>query len=205
MKNWNRSIRIALAVVAAVLLCACAHYPLNQPLATSEQAAPYAFARFTGPADADETFVVLTFSGGGTRAAALSYGVLKKMRGIRLPGGRSLLGEVDVISTVSGGSFTGAYYALFGKRIFDDFEGRFLDRNIECELFLKLANPYNWARLASPWFSRIDLAAELYNDTIFESRTFAALAEKSARPFLIMNATNLYTGARFEFTDRQFR
>jgi len=204
MKNWNRSIRIALAVVAAVLLCGCAHYPLNQPLDTAGQAAPYAFDRFTEPAGADETFVILTFSGGGTRAAALSYGVLKKMRDIRLPDGRSLLGEVDVISTVSGGSFTGAYYALFGERIFDDFEERFLNRNIECELLLKLANPYNWARLASPWFSRIDLAAELYHETIFDEKTFASLAEKAARPFLIVNATNLSTGARFEFTGRQF-
>ncbi len=204
MKRYNHTIRLALAVVAVVVLCGCAHYPLNEPLTQPEPAAPYAFDRFTEPADADETFVILTFSGGGTRAAALSYGVLRKMREIRLPDGRSLLDEVDVISTVSGGSFTGAYYALFGERIFDDFEERFLNRNIERELFLKLTNPYNWVRLASPYFSRIDLAAELYNDTIFQSRTFAALAEKAARPFLIMNATNLSTGARFEFTGRQF-
>ncbi len=206
MKKWNRSICLA-SLVAVVLLCGgCAHYQLNQPLKTVEQAAPYAFDRFTEPADADETFVILAFSGGGTRAAALSYGVLKKMREVRLPASdKSLLDEVDVVSTVSGGSFTGAYYALFGERIFDDFKGKFLNRNIEKELFVKLANPYNWFRLASPYFSRIDLAAELYDDTIFESMTFASLARKAARPFLIINATNLYNGARFEFTGDQFR
>ncbi len=54
-------------------------------------------------------------------------------------------------------------------------------------------------------FSRIDLAAELYDETVFESASFDVLAQKATRPFLIINATNLYQGARFEFTDPQFR
>jgi len=207
MKKWNRSICLTSLFVVVVLLCGgCAHYQLNQPLKTVEQATPYQFDRFNEPADADETFVILAFSGGGTRAAALSYGVLKKMREVRLPTlNKSLLEEVDVLSTVSGGSFTGAYYALFGERIFDDFKGKFLNRNIQKELFIKLVNPYNWVRLASPYFSRIDLAAELYDNTIFESMTFKSLARKPVRPFLIINSTNLYNGARFEFTGDQFR
>jgi predicted acylesterase/phospholipase RssA len=43
------------------------------------------------------------------------------------------------------------------------------------------------------------------NQTVFESASFDALARKATRPFLIINATNLYQGARFEFTDPQFR
>ena len=156
--------------------------------------------------DADETSLVLAFSSGGTRAACLSYGVLKELKNTKLPGtDRTLLEEVDVISTVSGGSFTGAYYALFGDRIFADFETKFLKRNIQGELAGKVANPYNWFRLASPYFSRIDLAAELYDQTVFESASFDALARKATRPVLIINATTLYQGARFEFTDPQFR
>ena len=186
-------------------VAACAHYPTNQPLRKPSTAISYDFSRFNQPPDADETFVVLTFSGGGTRAACLSYGVLKELKNTRLPGtNRMVLEEVDVISTVSGGSFTGAYYALFGDRIFADFETKFLKRNIQGELAGKVANPYNWFRLASPYFSRIDLAAELYDQTVFESATFDALARKATRPFLIINATNLYQGARFEFTEPQF-
>jgi len=127
------------------------------------------------------------------------------MRTIHLPGkDKTLLDEVDVISTVSGGSFTGSYYALFGDRIFDDYKAKFLYRNIEKEIALKLLNPVNWVRLASPYFSRIDLASELYDETVFKSLTFQALADKAKRPFLVINATNLYQGARFEFTGEQF-
>jgi len=205
MRKWHPSSYCALLAVIVVLVNGCAHYPLNQPLDTSGQAIPYEFDQLTAPADADETFVVLAFSGGGTRAAALSYGVLKALRDNRLPDGSgSLLDDVDIISTVSGGSFTGAYYALFGESIFDNFTEKFLKRNIEKELFLKLFNPYNWVRLASPCFNRIDLAAELYDETIFESKTFGTLVRKAKRPFLIMNATNLFNGARFEFTGVQF-
>jgi len=40
-----------------------------------------------------------------------------------------LLDQVDVISAVSGGSYTAAYYGLFGDRLFEDFGERFLRRN----------------------------------------------------------------------------
>ncbi len=201
MKRFSRLLCFGL-VPTLLLFAGCAHYPLNQPIRQEG----YSFEKCTQPPDADETFVVLTFSGGGTRAAALAYGVLEKMRRIKLPGrNRTLLDEVDVISTVSGGSFTGAYYALFGDRIFTDFRKDFLDRNIQGELAGEVANPVNWFRLASPWFSRIDLAAELYDRSIFASATFGELASRGRRPFLIVNATNLQDGARFEFTGDQFR
>ena len=191
---------------AFLLVAGCAHYPLNQPLSPAAQQKEYVYETFSPPAETDETFVVLTFSGGGTRAAALAYGVLEEMRRTRLPGtDRTLLDEVDVISTVSGGSFTGAYYALFGDRLFADFRKEFLERNIQGELLWDVANPVNWIRLASPWFNRIDLAAELYDRSIFDSKTFQDLSSRGRRPFLIINATNLQHGARFEFTGDQFR
>ena len=66
----------------------------------------------------DETFIALTFSGGGTRAAAFAYGAMEALRATKLADGRSLLDEVDVISSVSGGSFAAAYYGLFGRSSF---------------------------------------------------------------------------------------
>ena len=62
---------------------------------------------------------------------------------------KSLLDEVDCISSISGGSFTAAYYGLFGERIFRDFRPRFLDVNVERALAVRAANPLNWFRLAS--------------------------------------------------------
>ena len=192
-------------VVTLFFISSCAHYQVNQPLSDIHQNESYSFDAFSQPGEADETFVVLTFSGGGTRAAAFSFGVLEGLRETRLPGtDKTLLDEVDLISTVSGGSFTGAYYALFGEKIFEDFRERFLYRDIEREIAFRLLNPANLFRVISPYFSRIDLASELYDKTVFESKTFQNLADRKKRPFLIINATTLYQGSRFEFTGDQF-
>ncbi len=115
-----------------------------------------------------------------------------------------LLDEVDCISGISGGSFTAAYYGLYGDRIFKDYRSRFLERDIQQELFLSALNPLNWPRLASPKFNRIDLATELYDDTIFDHHTFEDLIHKQAKPYIILHATNLASGERFEFTQDEF-
>ncbi len=192
----------------AVGMAACAHYPLNDQLARYDGKSGYRFDRFT--ADTNNTnslFICLAFSGGGTRAAALSYGVLKKLAAIEIEWKgkkKSLLDEVDCISSVSGGSFTAAYYALFPDRLFKDFPDRFLYRNIQGELIAQLFNPLNWLRLVSPYFGRIDLAAELYDASIFDHKTFGDLLASGRKPYLVLNATNLALGERFEFTQEQF-
>jgi NTE family protein len=55
----------------------------------------------------------------------------------------------------------------------------------------------------SPKFGRIDLAAELYDDDIFDSSLFSKL-EQQGRPFIILNASNLGPGRRFDFTQQHF-
>ena len=195
------------AILFGLFVLGCAHAPVNAPLDRYRPDAGYRFAGLEPGDNTDSLFVVLTFSGGGTRAASLSYGVLKALSETPvLWQGKTkrLLDEVDLISTVSGGSFTGAYYALFGDRIFSEFESRFLNRDIEGELTRALWNPATLIRLASPSFDRIDLAAELYGRTIFEDRTFAALASRPRRPFIVINAKNMSLGERFEFTQDRF-
>ena len=51
---------------------------------------------------------------------------------------RRLLDEIDGISSVSGGSFTAGYYGLFGDRIFEDFESKFLKKNIQGALAVRI-------------------------------------------------------------------
>lgn len=57
----------------------------------------------------------VALSGGGYRAAAFHIGTLKKLNDL------NLLDKVDVLSTISGGSITGAAYCLH-KGSFSDFE-----------------------------------------------------------------------------------
>lgn len=199
------------AVLATLALAGCAHRVENEPLAVYAGNEGYRFDPSNpGEHNTNSLFVCLTLSGGGTRAAAFSYGVLKALREKQITWPRDsgrkvrLLDEVDVISSVSGGSFTAAYYGLFGDAVFTDFEQKFLYRNIQGELFWAVANPLNWTRLLSPRFDRIDLAAELYHETVFEQKTFADIQRRSPRPFIVMNATNMTTGAQFSFRQEQF-
>jgi NTE family protein len=150
--------------------------------------------------------VLLAFSGGGTRASAFAYGALKELAATELTtkkGSRPLLQEVDAISSVSGGSFTSAYYGLHGEKIFTEFESRFLRRNVEGALFRKLFNPLNWARLLSRAYGRGDLAAAYYDEAIFEGATFADFQRPDA-PMIIINATDLATGNRIPFSKGTF-
>lgn len=206
MKNFTQKI---LAPVFALLLASCATYPANPQLAQHNPQAGYRFENLKAPGNSDSLFVILTFSGGGTRAAALSYGIMEKLRKTKIQWEdeeRSLLDEVDVISSVSGGSFTAAYFGLFGNELFEPkkFEEDFLYRNIEGELVVSMFNPINWFRLASPSFGRIELAAELYDRTIFNESSFADLINRDRRPFIMLNATDINTGSQFTFSQDQF-
>ena len=150
---------------------------------------------------ANRTTIVLAFSGGGTRAAALSYGVLKGLKNIPLPGqpGRRLLDEVDAISAVSGGSFTAAYYALKGDQIFRDYEQKFLKADIEAEL---KGSIFSLSHLFSRQ-SRSQKAMQVYDKHLFGGARFADLTRPHA-PVLIINASDLGQGARFSYTQEYF-
>jgi NTE family protein len=155
---------------------------------------------------ADEIFVVLAFSGGGTRSAAFAYGLLETLREttVSIHGRpRRLLDEVDIITSVSGGSYTAAYYGLFGEKIFTDFETAFLKRDVQAELTSLLINPIALASLASPGVNRSDVAAAWLGDQIFENKTFADMKQPTG-PFVIVNASDINTGMTFSFIQQQF-
>ncbi len=153
-----------------------------------------------------DVLMMLGFSGGGTRAAAFSYGVLEELRDTHfVSNGRDmrLLDEVDSISSVSGGSFTAAYYGLFGDRIFEDYKQVFLKNNVQKVLLNGVFNPLNWWRMLTTGFDRTELAVDYYNLYIFEGKTFADLMA-SPGPYIQINATDLSLGHRFSFTQGYF-
>lgn len=198
---------ILIAILSSVLILTSGCAVLNEQAQVFDAKSGYMFdALDPGVHNTDSLFVCLMFSGGGTRAAALSYGIMEALRDtpVRVDGrDKRLLDEVDCISSVSGGSFTAAYFGLFRERLFKDFRDRFLERNIQGALLGRLFNPVNWARLASPYFSRIDMAAELYDTDIFDAAKFGRL-QHNGRPFVILNATNLGADRRFDFTQEYF-
>lgn len=205
----NSIFTVVCAVTLLATLCVfaggCAHWPATPRLA--QVGAPgYRLAEVTRPGQSDDLLVVLTISGGGMRAAALGYGVLEELRrtevmvnGVK----RRLLDEVDVISAVSGGTLPATYYGLRGEKTFEEFETRVLSRNLERELALRILTPTNWFRLPSGTFGKSDLFAELYDETVFDHATFGDL-KRANGPFVIINATDVTTGARFSFTQEYF-
>jgi NTE family protein len=191
-------------LLAVLLTAACAHAPLNTLLAHFDMESIRQENALRG---SDDVMVLLSFSGGGTRAAAFSYGVLEQLRDteVTIQGQkRRLLDEVNSISSVSGGSFTAGYYGLFGDRIFQDFETRFLKRDVEGALAVRtFLNPVNWVRLFSPDFGRSDLAAEYYDTHVFDGGTFGDMAARKG-PLILMNTTDVLSGARIGFAQNAF-
>jgi len=72
----------------------------------------------TGARGNPDVLMVIAISGGGSRAAYFSAAVMLKLQKI-FPD-RDLLREVDVLSSVSGGSMTAAYYAVSKDARIDD-------------------------------------------------------------------------------------
>src|SRR5437660_12695986 len=101
-----------LAALAALLtLGGCATRPVNPPITQVDVNTGYTFQTRQKHFKSQDNLVILAFSGGGTRAAAFSYGVLEFLRRTEVVGPQGntvrLLDAGDRITGVAGGSFAG--------------------------------------------------------------------------------------------------
>jgi len=197
----------ALLVSLLLLLGGCATRPVNPPVTGTDLATGYRLEARQPKVRQKDNLVILAFSGGGTRAAAFSYGVLEFLRKTEVVGPKGerirLLDSVDVITGVSGGSFTALAYGLYGDKLFDDYEQRFLKRNVQGEIIARTFSPANWGSLASPNWGRSELAAQLYDEILFNGATFGDLSRGSG-PMILASATDISTGYRFVFNQSVF-
>lgn len=194
-------------LASLLLLAGCASRPINPPITQTDPSTGYRWETRQARNKNKENLVILAFSGGGTRAAAFSYGVLEALRRTEVVGPQGqkvrLLDAVDVITGVSGGSFTALAYGLYGDKLFKDFEQRFLKRDVQGEIVKRAFSPSNWGRLGSTGWGRSELAAELYDEILFQGATFGDL-NRGKGPLILASATDLSTGARFVFNQRVF-
>lgn len=195
-------------VAVLTLLGGCASYGkvVNAPIDPSDTQASYSLRDYNKRVQAsnrpNEITLVLAFSGGGTRAAAMAFGVLEELRDTQVRMGAQpirLLDEVDHISSVSGGSFTAAFYGLQGEAFFDTFEDQVLLLNMNKALTRKLFNPVLWFSKKG----RTESAVEYYEKTLFHGATFADMI-KPGRPMIVINASDLAYGVRFSFIQEYF-
>lgn len=82
MRSVSDGLKRYAAIAAGCLLSSCALVQF-QPLQTIDKVDAgrgYRLEKALNRRAEDDTFVVLVFSGGGTRAAALGYGVLEELK-----------------------------------------------------------------------------------------------------------------------------
>ncbi len=197
---WRGVTAIALAAVVG----GCANVrnePRNVSVASVAQAAE------VGREDAqhdDELLVGISFSGGGTRAAAFAHGALLEMERTRLPGNRgSLLDKLDFVSGVSGGSVTAAYYGLKKRAALQDFRERFLLKNAEEKINTQISF-VNLSRALGGGINDSEQFPKWLDDNLFEGATFAAFRAQR-RPRIWINASDIYNRTTFVFGATAFR
>ncbi len=205
--------RLATAAVALLLATACTPRERTTLLPEINPTAGYRYGTLeqAAPKRLPRTFIAMTFSGGGTRAAALAEGALKALVDTTVPaaGGDTVLAdEIDIISSVSGGSVTAAYFGMAGRSGMAAFERDFLKHDVQGDLIRHALNPVTWARLATPSYARIDALRDYFDDKVFGGRTYQDLMtfapQAPRRPYVVLNAADMAQGSVFSFTQDQF-
>jgi NTE family protein len=191
----------------AVAGCSTVHYPINPPLARIDADAGYRIHRVFERDPADSFYLQVSFSGGGARAAALGFGVLEALRDTSIDWQarpQRLIDQVDLVMGLSGGSLIASYFALKGPDGFADFEDKFLQARLQRDLLWRLGSPRTWWRLGSKRFGRSEVLAELLDERLYDGTTFSTLSATPRKPFLVLHATDMNSGSRFEFIQEQF-
>ena len=154
----------------------------------------------------ERPLILVAVSGGGSRAAALGWVVLRELRKFQYSTNgqpRSLIDDIGVVSSVSGGSVIAAHFALYGPEGLDQFAPDFLVPTTCVRLALDAVNPLDWMKLAITGSTRIDLMEALFDHQLFKQKTFSAL-NQPGKPYLILNATDMASGEVFAFTPGRF-
>jgi NTE family protein len=190
-------------------LCGCAvnieNAPINVPVSapTIKQAAlPVA-----PPSRGDATTAIgVAFSGGGTRAAAFSFGVLKQLAQTSTAedlAGATLIDDVDFVSGVSGGSITASYFGFAGDAALSDFRDKFLVQDLQSSLHTDVWDPRNWL---FAWAGGVNdrRGVQRWLDAhLFHGATFSAL-NAPGKPIIWINASDIYNETPFVFDDQTF-
>ena len=187
------------AIALEALLTACAGTPDTTPVNRPLTAMPPQSVVELG---VDGDAIALALSGGGARAASFSYGALLQLRDMKDRGGKRLIDRVALVTAVSGGAITATWFGQHGADGLDGFREAALDKDWQSKLHTSFAAPNNWARLLQGGLNGPDHLAEWLDREVFKGGKIRDLPN---RPRIIINATDLYTGAPFAFAAPYFQ
>ncbi|WP_027073666.1 patatin-like phospholipase family protein [Mannheimia granulomatis] len=207
--KFTQKLKQTTVLMAATILSACS-LVMYKPIGTINQVnldKGYRQKNVIAESAKDGNLVIMMFSGGGTRAASLGYGVLEQLKNVKVKTsskGDTLLENIDIVYGVSGGSVLAAYFALEGKDVIPKFANRFLKQNFQKDIIAEAFSLSNLPRLSSPQFGRGDLLQERLNFTLYRGKTFGELVKNRKGPFAIISATDMNIGQKFTFTQETF-
>lgn len=149
--------------------------------------------------------IALTFSGGGFRASAFALGSLSLLKCVRF-GDNTLLEQVTVLSTVSGGTITGARFALGEARnesfdsIYESLYSFMSNSRLITEALDHLANEEKWTN--DRVRNLITAFSDIYNQELFKGANFGHLMKEnteSGLKHISFNATDFANALQFRF------
>jgi NTE family protein len=186
--------------LALLLLAGCATF--NQPVNTPVAVGSSPMRQLAPPEVGGDTAVALAFSGGGMRAAAFSYGVLRGLNRVPTRDGKNYLDRVIFVSGVSGGSVTAAYFGLKGRAALADFRERFLIRNAEEDLTTEVSLR-NIARGLNGGVNDASRLPAWLDRNLFNNATLGDVLQPG-KPIIWINASDLYNRTPFLFSPETF-
>jgi NTE family protein len=191
------------------VLTACAGFglrnaPINSALTDEALAGPQAAAGAAPLQESAETAIGLSFSGGGTRASAFAFGVLQELgrTDARTASRSSLIDQVSLVSGVSGGSVTAAYFALHGRETLGNFRQKFLVQDAESSLSTSV-NVTNLVLLAKGGVNDRTGLPTWLDENLFHGATFDDVL-KPGRPQLWINASDIFNRTTFIYNSVNF-
>ncbi len=148
--------------------------------------------------------IALSLSGGGYRAASFHLGSMHYLNHVKLDE-KPLLENVKIISTVSGGTITGVFYAHYIQEgrsfheIFDDLMKLLEDFDLIKSAMAKLRDTDGW-----PTHKRrnlINAFAAIYDQEFMKGATFSSFNDLSENNLqeVVFNATEFNNGLLFRF------
>ena len=191
--------RIAASALFALTVAACAGLPDTQPINTKLAAAP-PLAPVVDLATDDDA-IALAFSGGGARAASFSLGVLEQLRDTNAADGKPLISKVSLVTAVSGGAITAAWFGRHGAEGLDNFRAAILDKDWQSQLNTSFMSPQNWDRFLQGGLNGPDKLSRWLDKEVFDG---ARMGDLPAAPQIVINAADLYSGAPFAFATPWF-
>jgi len=198
--------RFAGSVLASALVVGCALGNFNKPGNHPTSSVPdFTEIRQQSPKGFGETVIGLSFSGGGTRAAAFSYGTIEELAAHRTRSGgpgKSLVDDVVFVSGVSGGSISAVYFALHGEKSIPAFRDDFLYKDPQSS-FNTSISPLNLLSVIGGGLNSKTGFQDWLDKNLLHDATFGDLVRDDA-PLLWVNASDIYNHTVFTFDEATF-